>query len=303
MTQRAGPGSRLPAVSPSKLSAAIRLDRNAIRFRARLLFIRGKIGSGRGDWSVRYAISPFRRFSFQRRRVVPMGPSKPVDLATRSFERQGEATAFFRAMLSRYRPGERIAEEDSLDLVFLLERHAEYVVKVGCGLSHFEVMLTAHGTQCFRIVRTDGSGTDFSYRHCVSQCPPSRKQEVSQAFRRLVRFDLNRARDTFFAEHVGADGRVSCAETGERLTHDAGHMDHRPPMTFEVIVTTFLAARGIALANARLAAGPNHQVSFKVADEGLGEAFRAYHATVARLDFVKKTVNLAQARRDRLKRG
>jgi uncharacterized protein DUF3223 len=224
-----------------------------------------------------------------------MGQSKPVDLATRTFERQGEATAFFRAMLIRYRPGERIAEEDSLDLVSLLERHAEYVVKVGCGISHFEVMLTAHGTQCFRIVRKDGSGTDFSYRRCISQRSPSRKQEVSQAFRRLVVFDLNRARDRFFAEHVGADGCVSCAETGERLTHGEGQMDHRPPMTFEAIVTTFLAARGIALADVPLIADHDHRIT----DEALGEAFRTYHATAARLEFVKKTVNLARAYRDR----
>lgn len=147
-----------------------------------------------------------------------MGPSKPVDLATRSFEAQGEAVAFFRAMLIRYRPGDRIAAEDSLDLVSLLEHHTEYVAKVGCGVSHFEVMLTGHGTQCFRIVRTDGSGTDFSYRRCISQRRSGRKQEVSQAFRRFVRRDLNRARDEYFAEHVGVDGCGSCTKTGERRT-------------------------------------------------------------------------------------
>lgn len=54
-------------------------------------------------------------------------------------------------------------------------------------------MMTEHGTQCFRIIRTDGSGTDFSYPHCISQRPPSRKQEVAQALRRTVRFDLCKA--------------------------------------------------------------------------------------------------------------
>ncbi len=33
-----------------------------------------------------------------------MGRSKPVDLATRSFEKQGDATDFFKAMLNRTDP-------------------------------------------------------------------------------------------------------------------------------------------------------------------------------------------------------
>jgi len=232
-----------------------------------------------------------------------MGRSKPVDLATRSFEKQGDATNFFKAMLNRYKPGERVSDEDGLDVAALLERHTEYVAKVGCGVSHFQVMMTEHGTQCFRIIRTDGSGTDFSYPHCIAQRAPSRKQEVSQAFRRVVRFDLYRARDAFFAGHVGADGHVSCAVTGERLTRDAGHMDHRPPMTFEVIVTTFLAGRGMALTNVPITMGQDDQVSPEVTDEALSEAFRSYHTVVARLDFVKNTVNLAQASQNRLRPG
>ncbi|WP_210208551.1 DCL family protein [Rhodoplanes roseus] len=112
------------------------------------------------------------------------GRSKPVELATRSFEKQGDATAFFKAMLNRYRPGERVNDEDALDVAALLERHTEYVAKVGCGVRHFQVMMTEHGTQCFRIIRMDGSGTDFSYPHCITQRPPSRKQCDPLASRR-----------------------------------------------------------------------------------------------------------------------
>lgn len=102
-------------------------------------------------------------------------------------------------MLNRYRPGERVRDEDGLDVAALLERHTEYVAKVGYGVSHFQLMMTEHGTQCFRIIRKDGSGKDFSYPHCISQRPPSRKQEVAQAFRRTVRFDPYKARDNLFA--------------------------------------------------------------------------------------------------------
>ena len=118
-----------------------------------------------------------------------MARGNPVELATQSFATQNLAIQFFKVMLSRYRPGDRVNEEDALHLAALLERHDEYKEKVGCGVDHFSAMMTEHGTACFRIARRDGTGTDFSYRHCITQRPPTRKQEVSQAFRR-VRFAL-----------------------------------------------------------------------------------------------------------------
>lgn len=231
-----------------------------------------------------------------------MARSKPVELATRRFDNQTLATAFFKEMLGRYKVGDRVSEADFLDLASLLERHPEYAQKVGCGVSHFEVMLDKeHGTKCFRIIRTDGSGTDFSYGWCIKQSAPSRKQEVSQAFRRVVRIDLYRRRDQFFAEHKDADGRVTCAVTKERITLEEGHMDHRPPMTFEVIVTTFLEGRGLSLDQVPLTSGQDEQVSAEITDEALASAFSKYHAKMARLDFVKQKVNLAASSRNRLK--
>lgn len=85
-------------------------------------------------------------------------------------------------MLNRYRPGERVSDEDGLDVAALLERHTEYIAKVGCGVSHFQVMMTEHGTQCFRIIRTDGSGTDFSYPHCIPRDRPAVSRRSPKPF-------------------------------------------------------------------------------------------------------------------------
>lgn len=231
------------------------------------------------------------------------GRAKPVELSTRQFEKQCDATAFFRAILNNYKPGERINEEDTLDIAALLERHTEYKSKVGCGVDYFQVMMTEHGTPCFRIIRTDGSGTDFSYQHCITQKPPSRKQEVSQAFRRAVRFDLYKARDNFFATHSNSDGKVRCAVTREFISRDEAHMDHRPPMTFEVLVTSFLCGRGLSLNDVSLTTGEDDQVSPDVTDQDLSDAFRTYHSKLAKLDIVRNTINLSQASRNRLKDG
>jgi hypothetical protein len=66
-------------------------------------------------------------------------------------------------------------------------------------------------------------------------------------------------------------------------------------MIFKVIVTTFLCSRGLSLDSVPLTTGQDDQVSPEVTDQTLSEAFRSYHSSVARLDLVSNTVNLAQA--------
>lgn len=230
-----------------------------------------------------------------------MARGHPVDIATRSFPSKDAAKKFFSEMLHRYRAGDRVNDADGLELLALLERHLEYSAKVGCGVDHFEVMDTEEGTPCFRVVRTDGSGDDFSFNHCIGQRPPSRKQEVSKAFRRVVRFDLYKARDDFFTANKDAEGLVKCAETAERIGRDNAHMDHRAPTTFELIVTTFLAQKGLSLDDVPITSGQEEQVSPDITDRALADEFRKYHARVAQVDLVKDTANLSQSARNRLK--
>lgn len=230
-----------------------------------------------------------------------MGKSLPLAIGPLEFPTKTAANAYFKAMLNRYKPRDRVLDDDAAELALLLERHSEYADKVGSGVDHYEVMMTEHGSQCFRIVRTDGTGTDFSYIHCINGKPPSRKQEVSAALRRVVRYDLFDARNAFLKQHQGPDGLVACAVTGERILPDQGHMDHRPPMTFEVIVTTFLEANGLGFEQVPITVGHDEQTAPDLTDAALVERFRAFHNKVARLDFVKDTVNLAQSSRARLR--
>ncbi len=92
----------------------------------------------------------------------------PFIIDTRSFPKKGDAHAFFKGMLNRYRPGDRVSAPDAADLAALLKHHTEYATKVGSGIDHFCVMSNLHGTQSFEIVRTDGTRDDFSYKHCIT---------------------------------------------------------------------------------------------------------------------------------------
>jgi hypothetical protein len=93
---------------------------------------------------------------------------KPFVIDTRSFEKKGDARIFFKEMLNRYQVGEVVNKADDADLRALLKHHTEYQAKIGMGVAHFEVMANLYGTQCFKLVRTDGTQEDFSYVHCIT---------------------------------------------------------------------------------------------------------------------------------------
>jgi hypothetical protein len=94
--------------------------------------------------------------------------AKPFSIETRSFRKKDEANSFFRAMLNRYRPGDRVSDADALDLAALLKCHSDYANKVGSGIDHFCVMTNLFKTQSFEIVRVDATRDDFSYKHCIT---------------------------------------------------------------------------------------------------------------------------------------
>jgi len=105
-----------------------------------------------------------------------MGKTRSILLKTRSFDKVGDATAFFTAMLNRYEIGDRVSAEDVADLSALLERHDELEEKVGTGVVGFEVNVPPQDVpqfskRCFWIVRSDGTKIDFSIGHCLKAKP------------------------------------------------------------------------------------------------------------------------------------
>ena len=94
--------------------------------------------------------------------------AKPFVIDTRSFAKKGDAVLFFREMLNRYRPGDRVADSDAPDLLALLKHHTESAKKLGTGIDHFGVMANLHNTQSFEIFYIDGTRDDFSFMHCIT---------------------------------------------------------------------------------------------------------------------------------------
>ena len=96
-----------------------------------------------------------------------MAKAQPVEIGRHKFERKADALTFMKEMLNRYRPGDVVDTADAEFLIIALKRHPEAESKIGIGPKRFEVRSADYGTQCFWIIRVDGSEERFSYKSCV----------------------------------------------------------------------------------------------------------------------------------------
>lgn len=100
-----------------------------------------------------------------------MGKARPITIKTRTFAKAGDAKSFFSTILNRYVIGEKVSDDDAVELLALLERHDEKDEKIGVGIDYFSVNPAPDypDQRCFWITRADGSRIDFSYQHCLEK--------------------------------------------------------------------------------------------------------------------------------------
>lgn len=96
-----------------------------------------------------------------------MAKAQSIEIAGQKFEKKGDALAYMKAMLNRYRPRATVSDPDAAFLAEALKRHAEAHTKIGAGVRGFEVRAADYGTQCFWILRTDKTEERFSKKSCV----------------------------------------------------------------------------------------------------------------------------------------
>lgn len=193
----------------------------------------------------------------------PMSKDRPVTIGARTFQSQKTARAFFHGMLDRYGAGDRVKDGDAVELLAL----------VGGSALHFDVVTTELGPRAFRVTRPDGESV-LSIAECVANRRSSVQGQIHAALREAVQADLDAARETHLRRNLDAGGHVACAVTGNRILPADGHMDHRPPMTFDAIVDAFLQGT----------------IPKLPLDESVVGAFRAYHTKAAKLAFVQRHV-------------
>ncbi len=150
-------------------------------------------------------------------------PAKPITLDSFSWPTQTAAMAAFRSILrdSGYGVGDRVDDPvHDMMLREVAERHPDRDEKVGVGIDHFYIGLTADGGRVavrpdaigIWIRRTDGSSVDFSYQTAVRGGNP--KTDAKEAMRLAVEGIRYRYRDAVYA----AGGSVFSDLTGAEIS-------------------------------------------------------------------------------------
>lgn len=228
---------------------------------------------------------------------------KPIVLNGIEFKFQKDAIAYFKDMLNRYRNGQTITGDDYNTLLALLARHPEADQKIGCGVKRLYKDRTDMPTSCFWIERTDGSKTDFSYRTAISAKGKSLYQEFLEACRVAVQDDLRLTKERFFEKFADQDGKVICDITGDKVAIYESHLDHKKPLTFQVLVNTFIGANDIKITSEMLSLAQDAQFQTTFVDLELKNKFRRYHNKMAQLRIIKAEHNLRLGGTERIQKS
>jgi hypothetical protein len=214
------------------------------------------------------------------------------------FSTKMRAIEHFRAMLFRYAPGDVIGKDDVRELLWLLERHPDAGQKRGAGILGFSVEVLSGGARRFRIVRTDGSATDFSFRKCIDR-PTSRLGWITPALGVEIRDEVLQAKQNYFDAHGDSEGRVSCQSCGAQVRIKEADADHAPPFTFQVLTTTFIGALSLPVDQVLFEPLEDNQWGRRLRDRGLAARWRKFHHQHADLRIVCRSEHRARSQQNR----
>ncbi|MBG1269427.1 DCL family protein [Nostoc sp. WHI] len=225
---------------------------------------------------------------------------QPIVLNGKEFKFQKNAKEYFKQMLERYRNGQTVNTDDHEMLLALIERHPEADKKIGCGVKRLYKDRTDMPTSCFWIEREDGSKTDFSYPTAIAAREKSLYQEFFEACRNAVQDDLKKTKEQFFGKFADETGKVKCDITGEKVAIYESHLDHKKPLTLQVIVNTFLAANEIEIKPEMLSLSQDAQFQTTFLDIEIKDKFKRYHHKIADLRIIKTELNLSLGGSERI---
>jgi hypothetical protein len=222
-----------------------------------------------------------------------------IQIGELAFPTKVQAIEHFRKMLYRYEIGDVIGKDNTRELVWLLARHPNADQKHGAGILGFSVEELSVDVRRFRIIRTDGSSTDFSFRKCIDK-PPSPLSRISAALRVEVRNAILQAKRAYFDTHGDVEGRVPCQYGCDTLVSiNEADADHAPPCTFQVLVTTFLSALSLPVDQVSLEPLEDNQWDRRLRERDLAARWQEFHHQNADLRIVCKSEHQARSQQHR----
>ena len=215
-------------------------------------------------------------------------PKKPITVGELSFSSRGDANEHYRKLLYKYSIGTTIPEPDSTELLWLFERHPEYLTKAGCGVVGFTIGSAIFGTLCFEVIRGDNTKTDFSAKSCLdgkhapllSQCVDAMRAEVSD--------QIIQKKWQAFREGTDAQGLYHCPISGEPTLIDDTSVYYMPPQTFRGLALSFLKENSLEPTDEFLSPSKDNQYLPGMRNRELAVLWRDWHNKNAKITAVSR---------------
>ena len=234
-----------------------------------------------------------------------MGKTNIIRLGNgKSFSSKAACLKYFKDLLNANPRGTKVPDQHFSDLHSLFVRNPDYQEKVGSGVDHFIVDKSPDWpTNCFYVVRRDGTRTDFSYKASVDGQEIPFKARVSSAFRYTVYEELVELKALAIKERLLPNGKIICDATGQEIeTHEA-ELDHQPPKTFQVLLDDYLKAHALTYAEIPLSSPKDNQSAYSITDLDLVEDFQRYHREAGSFRIIQAAYNRSQAAQHKIKKS
>lgn len=190
-----------------------------------------------------------------------------------------------REILYKYSVNENISnEEDIKFLLSIFENHSEWCTKKGVGIKSISVIKNQFN-KCFQLNRIDGSFTDISFTHCISNW--TKVGEVKKACRSAIRKQIVKFRD----ENV-VFGISVCPITGEILTKGNTHIDHYD-LTFDEMFNLWYVQYDFDFLFSKVNETKDNCVETHFTDTSIIDDFIIFHNEKSKLRAVSKNANLS----------
>lgn len=189
--------------------------------------------------------------------------------------------------------GPRIVDDPAQKKFFddLVARHPNATVKIGMGISHYEITRNPLTPEYFQLnlIRIDGSRSDISYVKCVTGNPASCGTKLRSALREAVFVQIESFRQD--ALRLSAN----CRRCGD-LIEGRGHVDHE--LFFEDLVLEFLTLYPNYPKD--FDDDPvNHKAIFRTEDSDFREGWKVFHENRSVLVLTCASCNLSRKKPDR----
>ena len=204
----------------------------------------------------------------------------------RTFATQEDLKVAIRAIINPAPLGEPLSDTDQAFLVGVLKHHHDWEAKRGPGIEYIEVRMnpgTFGSTRGLWLQRSDGTEIDISW---VVPLKPGGQSTVKETVCAAARREVI---DQVLTVRMGQCGEL-CPICSTPLVGSV-HVDHRPPKTFDTILSDFLRHYGYSYESIEV---EDFGIHCAFENRALAADWQQYHAQEADLRLIHKHENLAR---------